>query len=447
MVKKSNKNDISLLSVPDRVTAEYVNRVLESECISHGDVVIGGQSHADVPMPSKKEDLSILLLVPHIKHGSKQISLARRFVESGGSVFAWSFEHGVGKASARDEWLLERLLMQAGAVTSPHLNAIALAVRMINHLGLRPPLRVQVQGRSNALVARMAEALKIRDVAAKKKITQPIIASVDSGGLTLSNGNQKLIVQDISVAARALNVLSTMNRADAPPGEPAVDMNYEEAYSIARPPARLLSETTSKRLISCFGLGLPNERLCKSAADASRFASSLQGSAVLKLVKPALEDKMRSGAVRLDVVGHAAVRRAVSSLELLGRSMGPPDALGYLVAEQIEKGDRIWLTMRDHAKFGRIVLLGPGDVQSDRPAAALIAPATVAQTVRALKIALPTLSKDSTDKLAVAVARFSRMAHKLKDRIDRAEINPLVALKKREQAIALDALVGVSGRQ
>jgi acetyltransferase len=268
------------------------------------------------------------------------------------------------------------------------------------------------------------------------------IRVADTGEVTAqAPGRDALEAQDVVRFAMAFRLL-----ADQPldlTALPAPDTAVVEA--IVRPPGRLLSETTSKRLLAAFGITPPREQLCESATEAVRFAASLDGPAVLKLVKPALENKRDLGAVRIGVLGPSAVRREVHSLRSLGQKLGRPSALGVLVAQQISGGARIWLSMEDHPIFGRILRVGPGDDPLGTPAFVVSAPVDERQALKALSMVGIGATAEQR-KLGQAIAACSRMADSLGQRIDQLEIHPLVALPGREAAIALDGLVGIGGR-
>jgi hypothetical protein len=163
----------------------------------------------------------------------------------------------------------------------------------------------------------------------------------------------------------------------------------------------------------------------------------------MKLVKPRLEHKQDAGAVILDVEGTAGARRAAQVLESLGAAMGPPKALGVLVADSITGGVRISVRMEIHPRFGRVLIVGKGDKIEGPPLVAFRAPVTTDRVRIALLKA--TLSSDHTavQKIAVALSKVSVLVSDLAGRINRMEIHPLVAVDTHPAALALDALAAV----
>jgi hypothetical protein len=252
-------------------------------------------------------------------------------------------------------------------------------------------------------------------------------------------------VTDLEAAAGALALLSRSRSVAAERTEQQPEPDRELIDLIARPPARLLSETTSKRLLSAFGISSGQERLCGSPTEAARFWSEVGARVVLKLVRPELEGKAASGAVATGISGAAGVRRAFHSLRSMSADLGPPEPLGVLVAQQVDGGARIWIRLERHPRFGDLVVGGPGDAPTPHPWLALTAPLTEPAALVALERARIAGSPEQLSALARGLVSFGRLAHDLKERISRAEIHPLVAPDEGKRALALDALIAIAG--
>jgi hypothetical protein len=346
----------------------------------------------------------------------------------------------------RSDWVLERLWRQRGALLFAEAGTMFEAIRVQTFLGAGGAIpRVRI-GRTKAALSTRLSALAARlDVVARAADDSfaPRLDIAADGAASLSHGRRRLALPDPERTLRALGALGSRRLAAAPPAEPAIAIDRAIVDLIVKPPHRILSEVASKRLLEAYGIALPQERLCGSPTEAARFAAELGATAVLKLVRPALRDKHRAGAVLLAVSGAANVRRAHNELLRRGRALGPPPPLGVLVCREITGGARVWLARELHPELGPLVIGGPGD-RPGTPELAVRAPCTIAEARRALEDAVVVaVGREQLDALAVALARFSRLVADLGTRIGAAEIHPLVALDAGP-AIALDALIAIA---
>jgi hypothetical protein len=390
----------------------------------------------------------LLVVAPWMGCAGALIAVVDRAARSGSGVISWAASPR-SSGSGDDAWILDRLLEQRGAMTFAGLAAAGEAARIVAAIGAGPLPAIAVRSSRSDLAARTARGLERCRVPSGP-------ASRGSAGLTVTIGRDGTVrvaagrggsrpVADLDAFCQAIALVGS--RAGLAEGDGAgasVRIPVAEVEAIARPPARLLSETTSKRLLGCFGIGHGPEELCGSANDAVRAASGMGGPVVVKLVRPALEGKAAMGAVRKDVLGAAAVRRTAHSLLNMAAYMGPPPPLGVLVARQIEGGARAWLRLHDHPIFGRIALAGPGDAPAERGTLALGLPVTLAQARSAVIEARLAADGSAADAMASAVAAFGLMAQSIGGHLTRAEIHPLVVSDGGSAALALDALVGVT---
>jgi hypothetical protein len=321
------------------------------------------------------------------------------------------------------------------------------AARIAGRIGPAVPERIRVSRSSDALTARIAASLALEGVTPPRGRSKrdAIVTAGSDGCISLAWGTRKRIdLSDIHTAAGALALIArSLPPTDLALGSPEHTPDSEVIDLIVRPPARMLSETTSKRLLAAYGIAAGPERLCSSPTEAARFWQEIGRPVVLKLVRPELEHKHAGGAVIKEVTGAAGVRRAYHALGSTADSLGPPKPLGVLVAEQLDGGARIWLRTTTHRRYGTLVVGGLGDSPTTQPSLAMTAPVSA----NAAYAALTRAGVDAThgSRLALVVSRFGTMVDDLGDRIDRAEIHPLVALDGHAQALALDALVEISG--
>jgi len=349
-------------------------------------------------------------------------------------------------ASNRDGWLLGQLWAQRGGIRCPDLATMIEAIRLHAFLGpdTRPAVRTcppksAVAARLGALAARLGVISSARG-----KNAAPALEIAASGEVSLRATGSRLALADPETSLRALGLLASRHRPDADRSATGAAVDTEVVDLIVKPPARLLSEVASKRIVEAYGIALPREKLCASPTESARYAGELGAPAVLKLARPATPNKALVNAVRIGVSGAAHVRRAHHELVRCGKALGPPAPLGVLVGPEISGGARIWIARERHPALGLLVAGGPGDRLTDLPGFALAAPATIAEARRAIAGAGLAAGPSQLDALADAVSRLSRLVADLGDRIDRAEIHPLVA-PESGPALALDALIAVSG--
>ncbi len=446
---KAKKTQI-VLAAPDSTTFAHVIGMLKAQGVVPR-IALDGSRDWNARAREAIDSLTqpILFLVPSNRLPNKQLDLAQRVVATGGVTFVWSGRPHNGDARG-DRLLMDKLLDQRGAIVSSSLTTLVEAVRITDFLGKLDPFDVRLKGRKSALKSRLHGALAHADLAPiGRRFPNDIVIEIGRDGkieIESPNG-RRLALGAPDVIATALSLLCRARSATVGGGGRQVgfdEIDSEVVDLIARPPGRLLSETTSKRLASAFGIHSGPERLCTSPTEASRFAADLKTPVVLKLVRPYLEGKSNLGAISPKVTGHARVRREYHSLQALGTSLSPPTALGILVAAHVDGGSRIWLKMADHPVFGRLVIGGCGDIRDESPQMVLSLPIFEDDARKALCSMGFDTADEKTEKLARATALFGNMIGHLGDKISRAEIHPLVA-RKSEETMALDVLIEIDG--
>lgn len=441
--KGAQPKALALVS-PDVATTKYVAHRLSKVDI-FPQIVTTGKKELQKTIASDIVEISTLLLVPSLSLSTDQLQLVEKVRENGGLVLAWSAADSSPENNPFDDWLLERLLEQLGAKTSPRISVLSEAASF-SHRGLRPQKgHLNFTGRKSAITGRISRAFGREGFTLDNRKKNAISLRLsEEGRLLLAEGPSSVVeLTDPWISAEAFGLLCQDSNQDSIPEFILPSPEQELAESIARPPPRLLSETTSKRLASYFGIPLPEEKLCQSATEATRFAATLDAPVVIKLVRPAFEKKSESNGVYTNISGPAAVRRAVHGLEVLGKRLSPPKAIGVLVAEQLSYEIALWVKMLDHQTFGRVALAGFGESPSDTPQIALRAQSSYEQIYRALAKMDSAVSAQDCGRLAATLASFCQMIHVLGQRIYRAEIHPLVTLEGHHEALALDVLIGI----
>lgn len=421
--------------------------VLKAAGLSSPQAFAGGRAwFRDAERAVERAAEPVLLLVPSSTMGRPQLDLVERVDARSGVTLAWvtaTLEAG----SVGDERITERLLEQRGALTDPRLRVLVEVARVVSACGLDGVAGVHLGRRGGALGTRLDAALRNQGVRPSRGRGRRLatVTVDEQGTIAVAAGvGARVRLSDAETAASALALL-TKHRSAPRSGPPTLaEPDREVVDLIARPPARLLSETASKRLLAAYGIDSGPERLCDSPTDAARFWAETGGPVVLKLVRPGLESKEAIDAVVPHVDGAAAVRRAYHTLQNLAAALGPPDPLGVLVAARIDHGARIWVGSSEHPRFGRLVIGGPGDRPAAQPAIALSPPIDPCAAETALASAGLEAAPEAIAALAVALVRFGHMVRELDRRVARAEIHPLVVPEGADRALALDALIAIA---
>jgi acyl-CoA synthetase (NDP forming)/GNAT superfamily N-acetyltransferase len=167
-------------------------------------------------------------------------------------------------------------------------------------------------------------------------------------------------------AARALGRAAAYGRYRArPPVEPArverVDGDAAAAVlagSLARGGGWLRPDEVAA-LLDAYGIGLVEQRRVGSIAAAEKAAVELGGPVALKGVAPGVVHKAQAGAVRLDLDGPTAVRRAAKDISARLAAAGTP-AEDFLVQRMAGPGVEMLIGVLADERFGPVVACGAG---------------------------------------------------------------------------------------
>ena len=222
---------------------------------------------------------------------------------------------------------------------------------------------------------------------------------------------------------------------EAPPAPPA---GLDAALAALPGKAAVLMEAEAKALFAKVGVPVVEERRAASAEAAADAAAGLGFPVVLKLDSPDIAHKTEVGGVKLNLADAAAVRAAFAEImESAGRHAPEARLDGVLIQRMAPRGVELILGARRDPQFGPMVLVGTGGVQAElwRDVAldiAPVAPARAEAMLRSLKgFALLDGFRGAPKADIVAVARavsaFSCLAAAAGERLDEAEVNPLIA--------------------
>lgn len=203
-----------------------------------------------------------------------------------------------------------------------------------------------------------------------------------------------------------------------------------------------LDEAESLALLADFGIESPGFAVANSTSEAKAVAERLGLPVAVKTAMPGIRHKSDVDGVRLGLRTPAEVAAAYDDI---ARRLGPR----VLVARMAKPGVELALGLINDRQFGPLVVVAAGgtliEVMGDRRVAIPPIDRLRARNLLDRLRLRPLLSGHrkrpaaDLDKLADAVARFSRLAACLGDLIAELDVNPLIA--GAEGALAVDALV------
>ena len=151
---------------------------------------------------------------------------------------------------------------------------------------------------------------------------------------------------------------------------PTVRLSEPAAASRARallrerpPGAPGLDEVRSKRILSGYGLRVPEERLAATAEQAVQAAEAIGFPVALKIVSPDIAHKTEAGGVALHLADAQAVRAAFDRVMAHAGRHRPGARLdGVVVQQMVGRGVEMVLGARIDPHFGPLLLVGFGGV-------------------------------------------------------------------------------------
>lgn len=383
----------------------------------------------------------ILIIVPGDSIPKEMQSLCQYCEQQSGLSIIWA-----QATSRRDEtWLMLKLLEISGATICEDLDTLSMTANIFRELQLFSQRfsSVAISPPENAVMRHLHQGITPINASGNQS-ESPMLKMNRSSQIVLAYGRRNMTLASSPTSiCNALKLLATHSgvRQAALP-DPDMHPDGDTVAMIARPPARILSETTSKRLLAAFGLQTPEEMLCDSPSKAVRFAKNLSGPATLKLVRPNFRFKTAAGGVIQNVQGPSEVQKAYQTLLSLSESLGGPRALGILVSRQVESEHLFWIHAKKHNQLGRIIYFGRRDETNEHPDGALALPCSMQQCRNAIVAAYPGLTQETVLPFADAIFRFGVMCSTLENHIGLAQIHPLAITD--DGALMIDAVLGIT---
>ncbi len=215
----------------------------------------------------------------------------------------------------------------------------------------------------------------------------------------------------------------------------------------------ILNEADAKKVLSCYGIPTPLERVVNSLEEALHAADEIGYPVVLKFISSTVLHKSDIGGVHLDIRTHQDLSRAFEMLRTNARVHGVPEE-GYLVAQFIAGGVEMALGIHNDPEVGPLVMVGAGGVLLEliKDVEFIAPPVNVTlanEAIRRLKShkllsgfrGRPPLD---TNALCSAMTQLAALAEECGGLILSVDINPIVVLP--QGCIAVDAAIVLKGR-
>ncbi len=233
-----------------------------------------------------------------------------------------------------------------------------------------------------------------------------------------------------------------------------LDVGNAEALSreLLRDKKGALTEEESKRLLSFYGIPVPEAVKAANAEEAVAAAEQFGYPVVVKVLSPDLLHKSDIGGVALNLGDPEAVRKAYESVLSSSRTAKPDAEInGVLVEKMLPGGLEVVTGLKQDENFGPTVLFGLGGVFVEvmEDVSHAIAPLSrkeagnlteLIKSADVLKGVRGTSPRD-LEAAADVIMRLARLGQDLKDLVREVDINPLFLFEEGRGAMAADALV------
>jgi acyl-CoA synthetase (NDP forming) len=301
------------------------------------------------------------------------------------------------------------------------------------HVGRNPAHWAQLRGPLLDLVAARPQTRFMLSMLAPAEVR----AELEQAGVALFEAPE-----------RAVAAVAAMTRLGAAVSASTPRRNLAGADRAAR--TTVLDEAQSKAVLAAAGIVVPEERVARSPAEAQAFAAELGAKRyALKIVSPDILHKTDVGGVALDVAAHDASPAWQALVAAVRANMPQARIEGVLVTPMARAGiDAILSAQRDPV-FGPVVMFGLGGtwVEVFKDVVFRAAPFDAAEARRMIEQTRVARLLEgfrggqavSLDRVAEAIAAFSRHVAEQAGAIESIEVNPWRL--HADGALALDAVV------
>ncbi len=276
---------------------------------------------------------------------------------------------------------------------------------------------------------------------------------IPAAAATIARGSHTVVMRSPERAMRALARLSHYGRrVHRPPAQrPAAPLLALPAMAAGAQP-----EWLGKDVLRNMGVAVPAGGLARSEEQAVSIAREIGFPVVAKAQAAALAHKSDAGGVILRIADEQELRRAWVKLHENIRRARPELQLdGVLIERMISSGLELVVGARRDPQWGPVLLVGMGGIWIEvlkdvRTLPIDATPELILEELSRLKCARllegyrgsAAMDVAAVAQVTAAVGQFMTLAPMIAE----IDINPLVVLPKGEGAVALDALIVVSGR-
>jgi acetyltransferase len=215
---------------------------------------------------------------------------------------------------------------------------------------------------------------------------------------------------------------------------------------------RPLTERESKAVLALYGIRTTREILATDFEEAVAAAGEIGYPVALKAESPLLLHKTDVGAMLLNVVDEAALRRGFKRVLTNAWSAVPAETVnGVLVQEMIPGGTEVIVGMSRDPQFGPVIACGLGGVfvETLKDVQLLLPPISDAEARQAIGRlrGYPVLQGTrgagpaDLDALVDVLLRFSELCRDLGDLVQEIDVNPLIVAGAGGGACAVDCLI------
>ena len=241
-------------------------------------------------------------------------------------------------------------------------------------------------------------------------------------------------------------------RNDTQRSEQAPAMHRPVAHRILEGRQTDVAEYEAKRVLAEYGIGVTDEDLAKSGAEAVRIAKRIGYPVAIKVQSPDIPHKTEAGAVRLAIASDTELTRAYEEVLESARAHKADATIdGVLVQEMVGGGIEAILGVTNDPLFGPAVMFGLGGIFAEvlKDVSFRLAPVTprmareMVEEIKGYPVLAGARGKPpaDVDALADAIVKLSALAVDLKDEVAELDVNPLFVMARGAGVKAADALI------
>ncbi len=214
-----------------------------------------------------------------------------------------------------------------------------------------------------------------------------------------------------------------------------------------------MNEIECAGILEAYGIKIPANKLCATAAEAVAFADSIGYPVVMKIASPDILHKSDCGGVKVGLKNSQEVADIFTSMTTSIQALKPEANIwGVNIQQMIVDGKQTILGMSHDAQFGPMIMFGLGGIYVEvlKDVTFRIAPLNAREAkemmaeIKSYALLTGVRGEQSVDLDACAEA-IQRLAQLVTDfpEINEMDINPLTVLPGTRGAIALDSRIAL----